>query len=141
MDDAGRLQDDLATLRCRARAHLANGAVTAEVRGDSGDRDRLLRRLNEALAIELACLLRYRRRSLAAERNGADHGARRAELEQELAAQRIAIDAFRATVRPLGDADPLAPALLTTLLTLEEEHADDLAGLLDEIPRRAGAKA
>ena len=137
MDDPDRQLDDLATLRLRARDHLSNGAVAAEVRGDRGDRDRLLRRLNEALAIELACLLRYRRRRLATEQGTTRNGARREELEQELAAQRIAIDSFRDTSRQLGDADPLAPVLLTTLLALEEEHADDLAALLGEIPRTA----
>jgi bacterioferritin len=54
---AGQL-DDVATLRKRARENLDSGAVTA---GYEADRDTVLRLLNEALATELVCTLRYRR--------------------------------------------------------------------------------
>lgn len=49
---------DIATLRERARQHIENGAVTATY---SADRETVLRLLNEALATELVCTLRYRR--------------------------------------------------------------------------------
>jgi bacterioferritin len=50
--------DDVATLRKRARENIDGGAVTA---GYEADRDTVLRLLNEALATELVCTLRYRR--------------------------------------------------------------------------------
>lgn len=49
---------DVPTLRAHARAHIENGAVTA---GYSADRVEVLKMLNEALATELVCVLRYRR--------------------------------------------------------------------------------
>jgi len=49
---------DVATLRARARQHIEGGAVTA---GYSADRTQVLKMLNEALATELVCMLRYRR--------------------------------------------------------------------------------
>ncbi|UBM24830.1 bacterioferritin [Pseudomonas sp. p1(2021b)] len=49
---------DVRTLRERARHHVEQGAVTE---GYSADRDTILRLLNEALATELVCNLRYKR--------------------------------------------------------------------------------
>ena len=49
---------DIKTLRERARQHIENGAVTA---GYSADRETVIKLLNEALATEIVCTLRYRR--------------------------------------------------------------------------------
>ncbi|HVC00811.1 MAG TPA: ferritin-like domain-containing protein [Steroidobacteraceae bacterium] len=49
---------DVQTLRRRARQHVENGAVTPSY---AADRVTVLRLLNEALATELVCTLRYRR--------------------------------------------------------------------------------
>ncbi|MGK2913245.1 MAG: ferritin-like domain-containing protein [Porticoccaceae bacterium] len=49
---------DVKTLRSRAREHIEQGAVTA---GYSADRPKVLTLLNEALATEIVCVLRYRR--------------------------------------------------------------------------------
>lgn len=49
---------DIATLRAQARAHIDEGAVTA---GYAADRNAVLKMLNEALATEVVCVLRYRR--------------------------------------------------------------------------------
>ena len=49
---------DIKTLRERARQHIENGAVTA---GYSADRETVVKLLNEALATEIVCTLRYRR--------------------------------------------------------------------------------
>lgn len=49
---------DIATLRKAARQHIETGAVTA---GYGADRDLVVGKLNEALATELVCVLRYRR--------------------------------------------------------------------------------
>lgn len=55
--EKGQLTDK-ATLRKRARQDIASGAVTP---GYSADRNTVLRLLNEALATEIVCTLRYRR--------------------------------------------------------------------------------
>src|SRR5262245_64358982 len=49
---------DVAKLRERARQHIAEGAVTP---GYSADKETVLKLLNEALATEIVCTLRYRR--------------------------------------------------------------------------------
>lgn len=55
--DTGFLSD-VKTLRARARKHIEEGAVTGNY---GADRDTVLKLLNEALATELVCVLRYRR--------------------------------------------------------------------------------
>jgi bacterioferritin len=47
---------DIQTLRARARQHIEQGAVTP---GYRADRDTVIRLLQEALATELVCVLRY----------------------------------------------------------------------------------
>src|SRR5689334_11475896 len=49
---------DIKTLRERARKHIENGAVTE---GYHADRETVIRLLNEALATEIVCVLRYKR--------------------------------------------------------------------------------
>jgi bacterioferritin len=49
---------DIKTLRERARQHIENGAVTS---GYNADRETVIKLLNEALATEIVCVLRYRR--------------------------------------------------------------------------------
>lgn len=49
---------DIRTIRERARQHIEQGAVTP---GYQGDRETVIRILNEALATELVCVLRYKR--------------------------------------------------------------------------------
>jgi len=57
MNHARKLTD-VATLRSQARQHIEQGAVTA---GYGADRPKVLELLNEALATEIVCVLRYRR--------------------------------------------------------------------------------
>lgn len=49
---------DIQTLRERARQHIENGAVT---QGYTADRETVVKLLNEALATEIVCVLRYKR--------------------------------------------------------------------------------
>jgi len=62
-EDAGKGKDkkfltDISEIRRRARQHIEDGAVTDSYRGD---RKTVLRVLNEALATEIVCVLRYKR--------------------------------------------------------------------------------
>lgn len=52
-------------------------------------------------------------------------------IQENLVAERIAIDSYRDMVRYLGDQDPTTSDLLKQILAVEEEHADELADLLD----------
>ncbi len=49
---------DIPTLRKRAREHIEQGAVTE---GYAAERETVVKMLNEALATELVCVLRYKR--------------------------------------------------------------------------------
>ena len=49
---------DIKTLRERARKHIENGAITE---GYTADRKTVIKVLNEALATEIVCVLRYKR--------------------------------------------------------------------------------
>jgi bacterioferritin len=49
---------DIQELRRRAREHMEQGAVTS---GYKADRETVIRVLNEVLATELVCVLRYKR--------------------------------------------------------------------------------
>jgi bacterioferritin len=55
---------DVKTLRKRARQHIQQGAVTS---GYRADRATVIKLLNEALATEIVCVLRYRRHHFMAE--------------------------------------------------------------------------
>ena len=58
MNVQSSLLTDVATLRQRARQHIEEGAITVSY---NANRETVIKLLNEALATELLCVLRYRR--------------------------------------------------------------------------------
>jgi bacterioferritin len=169
---------DVKTLRERARQHIERGAVTP---GYSADRETVVRILNEALATEIVCVLRYKRHFFTAtginaqsvaqeflqhaneEQQHADQIAQRIVqlggepnlspegmltrshseyvagtslidmIKEDLVAERIAIDSYREMIAYLGNDDPTTRRMLEGILAMEEEHADDLVSLLEEL--------
>ncbi|MDX6559522.1 MAG: bacterioferritin [Blastocatellia bacterium] len=169
---------DVKTLRERARQHIERGAVTE---GYSADRETVIKILNEALATEIVCVLRYKRHyfmasgihaeSVAAEflqhaneeQGHADQiGQRIVQLggapnlnpegllsrshaeyiegdtlldmiKEDLVAERIAIDSYREIIQYLANDDPTTRRMMEGILAMEEEHADDLVNLLDDL--------
>ncbi len=169
---------DVKTLRKRARQHIEQGAVTPGYRGKI---EVVVKLLNEALATEIVCVLRYRRHHFMAsgihaqsvageflihaneEQAHADLIAQRivqlggapnfspeglltrshAEyvegttlvemIREDLVAERIAIDSYREMIAYLGSDDPTTRRMLEGILAMEEEHADDLVTMLQEI--------
>ncbi len=167
---------DLAAIQKRSREKIADGPITDAY---AGDREKVVAVLNDALATEIVCVLRYRShyfqatglaaKSIAAEflehaNEEQDHADRIAErivqlqgvpnfspsglaerahsqftggdtltdlLTEDLVAERIAIEIYTEVVRWLGDADPTTRVLIEGVLAMEEEHADDLASLLN----------
>ena len=128
---------DVQTLRDRARQHVENGAVTE---GYSADREEVLRLLNESLATELVCVLRYKRHYFMA--NGVkahvaaeeflEHANQEAEHADRLA-ERIAIDSYREIIQYIGEKDPTTRRIFEDILAQEEEHADDMADILKDL--------
>jgi bacterioferritin len=54
-------------------------------------------------------------------------------IKEDLVAERIAIDSYRDMINYFGNDDPTTRRLMETILATEEEHADDLASLLQEL--------
>jgi bacterioferritin len=169
---------DIVEIRNRARRHIEQGAVTE---GYKADRETVLKILNEALATEIVCVLRYKRHYYMAtgihagiaaaeflehanqEQEHADSIAERitqlggepdfqpqrlAErshseyvegkdlldmIREDLVAERIAIDSYREMIQYLGENDPTSRRMLEEILAVEEEHADDLKKLIDQL--------
>lgn len=172
---------DVKTLREQARRNIDDGAITPSY---TADRPTVLKLLNEALATELICVLRYRRhyfmakgiesKSIAAEflehaneelahadliaerivqlggepdfspnsltsRSHAEYmpGDSLANMiKEDLIAERIAIDSYREMVVYLGDQDSTTRRMLESILAVEEQHAEELADLLEDLPQR-----
>jgi bacterioferritin len=54
-------------------------------------------------------------------------------IKEDLIAERIAIDSYREIVAYLADKDSTTRRLMEEILAKEEEHADDLANLLQDL--------
>lgn len=54
-------------------------------------------------------------------------------LKEDLIAERIAIGSYREIVEYLGDDDPTSRRLIESILEQEEEHADDLKTMLEDL--------
>ena len=52
-------------------------------------------------------------------------------IKEDLIAERIAIESYREMIAYLGDTDPTTQRMLKKILAVEEEHADDLASLME----------
>jgi bacterioferritin len=53
-------------------------------------------------------------------------------IRENLVAERIAIESYRAFIQFLGDKDPTTRSMLESILSMEEEHADDLTDLMKD---------
>lgn len=54
-------------------------------------------------------------------------------IKEDLVAERIAIDSYREMTGYLENNDPTTRRMLEGILAIEEEHADDLVSLLEEL--------
>jgi bacterioferritin len=59
----------------------------------------------------------------------------RGMLEADLIAERIAIESYREMVAFIGQRDSTTRRLLESILAQEEEHAEDLVDLLEDLPK------
>jgi len=59
-------------------------------------------------------------------------------IKEDLVAERIAIESYREIAQYLGTADPTTRRLFEEILAVEEEHADDLLRLIQQIGGSAG---
>jgi bacterioferritin len=61
-------------------------------------------------------------------------------IKEDLVAERIAIDSYRNFIKYLSDKDPTTRRMLESILAVEEEHADELADLLQGMPDDSSEK-
>jgi len=157
---------------------METGAVTE---GYKADRVQVLAVLNEVLATEIVCVLRYKRHFFMArginaewvkaeflqhandEQQHTDWVAERIVqlngepnfnpqglssrshseyqegsdliemIKEDLVAERIAVQSYAEIARWLNENDPTTRRLIEQILKMEEEHADDLANMLNKV--------
>ncbi len=119
---------DVQTLRQRAREHIDRGPITDAY---GADRERVIQVLNEVLATELVCYLRSKRHCFTAKGLNATNAE--AEFLQHASDEHVAIASYQEIIRSLGNDDPMTRNMIETILAVEEEHAEDMLHLLDEI--------
>jgi bacterioferritin len=118
---------DIKTLRERARQHIERGAITE---GYSADRDTVVKLLNEALATEIICVLRYKRHYFMATGINAESVA--AEFLQHANEEQGHADQIAQRIVQLGGAPNLNPDGLTTRSHAEYVEGDTLIDMIKE---------
>ena len=172
---------DIENIRKRARQDIDKGAMTA---GYAADRSTVVKLLNQALATELVCVLRYKYHYYMAsginsqavkaeflehanqEQGHADLIAERITqldgkpnlspegmlsrshadyvegvdlvdmIKEDLVAERIAIDSYREIIDYIGTDDSTTRRMLEGILAMEEEHAEDMNTLLEQLGKK-----
>jgi bacterioferritin len=118
---------DIKTLRERARKHIEQGAVTE---GYSADRKTVIKVLNEALATEIVCVLRYRRHYFMASGISADSVA--AEFLQHSNDEQGHADQIAQRIVQLGGEPNFSPEGLLTRSHAEYVEGETLTDMIKE---------
>ena len=118
---------DIKTLRERARKHIEKGAVTE---GYSADRETVVKLLNEALATEIVCVLRYKRHYFMATGIHAEGVA--AEFLQHANDEQGHADQIAALIVQLGGAPDFSPEGLLTRSHAEYIEGETLTDMIKE---------
>ena len=119
---------DVKTLRKRARQHMEEGAVTPSYGGDT---ETAIKVLNDALATEIVCVLRYKRHYFMA--RGIHAAPVAAEFLEHAKDEQGHADRLSERIVQLGGAPNLSPeGLLTRSHTEYVEAKDDLIEMIKE---------
>lgn len=118
---------DVKSIRARARRHMEKGAVTEGYRGNLPT---ILRILNEALASELVCVLRYRRHHFMA--TGIDAQSVAAEFLEHANEEQGHADQIAARIVQLGGAPDFSPEGMLTRAHSQYVEGEDLRDMIAE---------
>jgi bacterioferritin len=118
---------DIQTLRKRAREHIENGAVTP---GYGADVQAVVNMLNEALATELVCVLRYKRHYFTA--TGIHAAPVQAEFLQHAAEEMLHADMLAKRIIELGGSPNFSPIGLSDRSHAEYAEGDSLKSMIKE---------
>ena len=124
---SGAFLSDIQTLRRRAREHIAQGAVTP---GYHADRDVVLKLLNEALATEIICTLRYKRHYYMAK--GIHGESVAAEFLEHAQEEQQHADQIAERITQLGGAPDFSPDGLATRSHAEYVEGSSLEEMIKE---------
>jgi bacterioferritin len=124
---AGEFLSDVQTLRERARKHIEEGAVTP---GYQADRETILRLLNESLATEIVCYLRYKRHYYMAD--GINAPQAQAEFLQHATQEQQHADQLAARIIQLGGEPDYSPEGLASRSHSEYVEGDTLIDMIRE---------
>jgi len=123
----GDFLTDIKTLRERARAQVDAGPITEAY---EADRDRVIDVLNEALATELVCVMRYKRHYHMA--SGIHAQAAMAEFLQHANDELGHADQLATRITQLQGAPNFDPATLTARSHAEYVEGTDLTDMIKE---------
>ncbi|AKJ67990.1 bacterioferritin [Pandoraea thiooxydans] len=118
---------DVKAIRAKARQHLNAGAVT---QGYAADREVVLRLLNDALATELVCVLRYKRHQFMASGIHAEPVA--AEFAAHAGEEQQHADRIAGRIIQLGGAPNFSPDGLAQRSHSEYVEGTDLRDMITE---------
>ncbi len=123
----GEFLSDVKELRRRARRHIQNGAVTE---GYQADRKRVIAVLNEALATEIVCVLRYKRHYFMA--SGIHANAVAAEFLQHANEEQGHADRIAERITQLDGEPDFSPEGLATRSHSEYKEGKTLVDMIKE---------
>jgi bacterioferritin len=118
---------DVREIRRRARKHIEEGAVTE---GYRADRESVIKLLNEALATEIVCVLRYKRHYFMAQGIHSDPIAQ--EFLQHANDEQGHADQLAARIIQLGGAPNFSPEGLLTRSHSEYVEGETLVDMIRE---------
>jgi bacterioferritin len=127
MGHNGAFLTDVQEIRRRAREHIEQGAVTPAYRAN---RDTVIQLLNDALATEIVCVLRYRRHYYMA--SGLASEAIAQEFLQHANDEQDHADQIAIRITQLGGAPDLNPAGLITRSHSEYVEGESLIDMIKE---------
>lgn len=127
MDPKQPFLSDIKQLRDRARKHMEKGAVTD---GYKADRETVLRLLNEALATEIVCVLRYKRHQFMAHGLSAQSVAD--EFAEHAAEEQTHADQIAKRITELGGEPNFSPEGILTRSHSEYVEGDTLTEMIKE---------
>jgi bacterioferritin len=118
---------DIQTLRSQARLHIEQGAVTE---GYAADRETVINLLNQALATELVCVLRYKRHYFMA--SGIDAASAAAEFLEHANEEMMHADLIAKRIVQLRGQPNFSPDGMSARSHAEYVEGDTLEDMIKE---------
>ena len=125
--EKGPFVADIEAIRRRARQHIENGAITP---GYRADRETVIKLLNDALATELVCVLRYKRHYYAACGIHAESVAE--EFQEHAREEQEHADKIAERITELGGEPDMNPDTLIRRSHSEYAEGTSLADMIRE---------